>query len=160
MAHDTLRVADSDANRGHFGSQDAGEVHGTSGYPLMRVVVLMAVRSHLLTAASFGPYNIDERTYARALWGSVPDHSLVLVDRNYLQADVLIPMMSGGTQRHWMTRAKSNTVFRQIRKLGSETTSSRWRSARKPGRRTSRCQRTSMCRQSATNEKGFSRKSC
>ena len=115
----TLRVADSDANRGHFGGQDAGEVHGTSGYPLMRVVVLMAVRSHLLTAASFGPYNIDERTYARALWGSVPDHSLVLVDRNYLQADVLIPMMSGGTQRHWMTRAKSNTVFRQIRKLGS-----------------------------------------
>ena len=114
----TLRVADSDANRGHFGGQDAGEVHGTSGYPLMRVVVLMAVRSHLLTAASFGPYNIDERTYARALWGSVPDHSLVLVDRT-IQADVLIPMMSGGTQRHWMTRAKSNTVFRQIRKLGS-----------------------------------------
>lgn len=115
----TLRVADSDVNRAHFGGQDAGEVHGTSGYPLMRVVVLMAVRSHLLTAASFGPYNIDERTYARALWGSVPDHSLVLVDRAYLQADVLIPMMSVGTQRHWMTRAKSSTVFRQIRRLGS-----------------------------------------
>ena len=115
----TLRVADSDVNRAHFGGQDAGEVHGTSGYPLMRVVVLMAVRSHLLTAASFGPYNIDERTYARALWGSVPDHSLVLVDRNYLQADVLIPMMSVGTQRHWMTRAKSNTMFRQIRRLGA-----------------------------------------
>ena len=114
----TLRVADSADNRSHFGGQDAGEKHGTSGYPLMRVVVLMAVRSHLVTAASFGPYGIDERTYARSLWGSVPDHSLVLVDRNYLQADVLIPMMTTGTERHWMTRAKSNTQFRQIRRLG------------------------------------------
>lgn len=114
----TLRVADSPDNRSHFGGQDAGEKHGTSGYPLMRVVVLMAVRSHLVTAASFGPYNIDERTYARSLWGSVPDHSLVLVDRNYLQAEVLVPMMTTGTERHWMTRAKSNTQFRQIRRLG------------------------------------------
>jgi len=114
----TLRVADSADNRSHFGGQEAGGNHGTSGYPLMRVVVLMAVRSHLVTAASFGPYGIDERSYARSLWGSVPDHSLVLVDRNYLQADVLVPMMTMGTERHWMTRAKSNTQFRQIRRLG------------------------------------------
>lgn len=114
----TMRVADSVENRSHFGSQNAGEVHGISGYPLMRVVVLMAVRSHLLAAATFGPVGIDERVYARSLWQSLPDHSLVLVDRHHLQADVLIPIMTTGTQRHWLSRAKSSTSFRHIRKLG------------------------------------------
>jgi hypothetical protein len=120
----TLRVADSAENRAHFGSQDPGRHRGgregrTSGYPLLRLVVVMALRSHEITAASFGPYRVDERSYARALWGSVPDHSLVLLDRNYLQASVLVPLMAGERERHWLTRAKSTTKFRQIRRLGA-----------------------------------------
>lgn len=119
----TLRVADSPANRAHFGGQDSGRHDGgraerMSGYPLMRVVVLMALRSHLLAGASFGPYGVDERSYAKALWETVPDRSLVLVDRGYLQADVLVPLMSTGTSRHWLTRARSTTKYRVIRRLG------------------------------------------
>lgn len=119
----TLRVADSVENRDHFGGQDSGRHEGgreerQSGYPLMRLVVLMALRSHLLAAAAFGPYAVDERTYAASLWDTVPDHSLVLVDRHYLQANLLVPLTSKGTQRHWITRAKSNTKFRSIRRLG------------------------------------------
>lgn len=119
----TLRVADSAENRAFFGGHDSGRHQGgrdhrTSGYPIMRAVALMAVRSHLLAAATFGPYAVDERKYARSLWGSVPDRSLVLVDRNYLQADVLVPLMTTGSERHWMTRAKSTTKFRSIRRLG------------------------------------------
>lgn len=114
----TLRVADSEENRAHFGDQFAGDHHGVSGYPLMRVVVLMAVRSHLLAAASFGPYSIDERRYAESLWASVPDRSLVLIDRNYLQANVLVPLMTKGSERHWITRATARTTFRSIRRLG------------------------------------------
>ncbi len=119
----TLRVADSAANRDHFGGHDSGRHTGgrderTSGYPLMRVVVLMALRSHLLAGALFGPYAVDERTYAKALWDTVPDHSLVLIDRGFLQADVLVPLMSTGTSRHWVTRAKSTTTYRLIRRLG------------------------------------------
>jgi hypothetical protein len=120
----TLRVADSPANRGHFGGHDSGRHDGgrderMSGYPLMRVVVLMALRSHLLAGASFGPYGVDERSYAKALWETVPDRSLVLVDRGYLQADVLVPLMSTGTSRHWLTRARSTTKYRVIRRLGA-----------------------------------------
>lgn len=119
----TLRVADSVENRDHFGGQDSGRHEGgreerQSGYPLMRLVVLMALRSHLLAAAAFGPYAVDERSYAASLWDTVPDHSLVLVDRHYLQANVLVPLTSKGAQRHWITRAKSNTKFRSIRRLG------------------------------------------
>jgi hypothetical protein len=67
----------------------------------------MALRSHLLAAAVFGPYAIDERAYAASLWETIPDHSLVLVDRHYLQANVLVPLTTKRTERHWITRAKS-----------------------------------------------------
>lgn len=121
----TLRVADSDVNRAHFGSQNSGRHAGgrdarVSGYPLMRVVVLMAPRSHLIAAASFGPYALDERAYARSLWNTVPDRSLVLVDRHYLQAGVLVPLTAQGSERHWLTRAKSNTKYTLIRRLGAD----------------------------------------
>jgi hypothetical protein len=119
----TLRVADSVDNRAHFGGHDAGRHEGgrderISGYPLMRLVVVMALRSHLLAAATFGPYGVDERAYAASLWDTVPDHSLVLLDRNYLQANVLVPLMTRGTERHWLTRAKSTTRYAVIRRLG------------------------------------------
>jgi len=119
----TLRVADSQENRDHFGGQDSGRHDGgrderESGYPLMRLVVVMALRSHLLAAGVFGPYLTDERSYAASLWSSVPDRSLVLIDRHYLQANVLVPLVTAGHERNWLTRGKSNTKFRLIRKLG------------------------------------------
>jgi hypothetical protein len=120
----TLRVADSDANRAHFGGHSSGRHHGgrderISGYPLMRVVVLMALRSHLLAGAAFGPYATDERVFARPLLDDVPDSSLLLVDRNYLQADILISLMTRGHNRHWMTRVKSTTKYRVLKRFGA-----------------------------------------
>lgn len=50
----TFRVPDSEKNREHFGLGSGGD-RGESGYPLVRMSALMAVRSHLLAAASFGP---------------------------------------------------------------------------------------------------------
>ncbi|MDB4952983.1 MAG: transposase family protein [Myxococcales bacterium] len=74
----TLRVADSVENRDQFGSAKTGPHQGgrherVGGYPLMRIVVLMAPGSHLLATAACGPYGTDERGYTRSLWGSVPD---------------------------------------------------------------------------------------
>ncbi len=119
----TLRVADSVENRAHFGGQDSGRHEGgrderQSGYPLMKLVVVMSLRSHLLAAAVFGPFATDERTYAVSLWDTIPDRSLVLIDRAYLQANVLVPLMTKGSERHWITRATSRTRFRVIRRLG------------------------------------------
>jgi hypothetical protein len=85
----------------------------------MRLVVVMALRSHVLAGAVFGPFATDERTYAAALWSSIPDRSLVLIDRHHLQASVLVPLMTTGTDRHWMTRTKSSTKFSSIRRLGA-----------------------------------------
>jgi len=113
----TLRIPDSDENRDQFGSQNAGK-RGDTGYPMVRLVAVMALRSHLLAGVCFGPYKTDERQYAKALWSSIPENSLVLLDRNYLQASALVGLTS--TNRHWMTPAKSNTKWTVLKTLGTD----------------------------------------
>ena len=114
----TVRVPDSQENRDHFGGQ-RGRDGGFSGYPLARVVTLMALRSHLIAAATFGPWG-DERPYARELWPQVPNDALAIVDRNFLAANILIPLTSHGNNRHWLTRATARTAWRVVKKLGRD----------------------------------------
>jgi hypothetical protein len=114
----TLRVPDSDENRAFFGGQPAGDGRGDAGYPQLRLVTLMALRSHTLAGATFGPYGNDERTYAANLWPSVPNDSLTIVDRNYLAATILMPLERDGHNRHWLTRATSRTTWRVVREFG------------------------------------------
>jgi hypothetical protein len=112
----TLRVADSAENRAHFGGP-SGE-RGDSGYPLVRVTTLMALRSHILAAADFWPYSESEIVLSAFLWRAVPDDSLVLVDRGFLAAGILVPLAHEGRNRHWLTRAKSTTKWRVVKRLG------------------------------------------
>lgn len=114
----TARIPDSPDNRGFFGSQSAGEKKGLSGYPLARIVTLMALRSHLVVAAAIGPY-ADERPMAVTLWPKLPSNSLAIVDRNFLAANILLPLESSGESRHWLTRAKSSSKWKVLKKLGA-----------------------------------------
>lgn len=112
----TLRVPDSDENRAHFGGQETHR--GPSGYPQVRAVTLMALRSHLLLAAGFGPYAISELEHAAELWPKTPRETLLIVDRGFLAANILIPVRESG--RHWLTRAKKNSSWRVVERLGKE----------------------------------------
>jgi hypothetical protein len=112
----TLRVPDSAQNAEHFGY--AKSVRGESAYPLVRIVELMALRSHLLAAVAFGPFQTGEVTYAADLWRSVPNDSLTAIDRGFFAAGILIPLARDGSNRHWMTRAKKNLRCRNVRRLG------------------------------------------
>jgi hypothetical protein len=112
----TLRVADSAENRAYFGG--ASGKRGDSGYPLVRVAALMALRSHIMAAAEFGPYSDSEIVLSAFLWRAVPDHSLVVVDRGFLAAGILVPLARDGQNRHWLTRAKSTTKWRVLQRLG------------------------------------------
>lgn len=115
----TLRVPDSQENREHFGLASGGH-RGPSGYPLVRVVGLMALRSHELAAASFGPYSKGEHHYAADLWPCVPEHSLVLMDRGFWSAGILLPLQEGAPERHWLVRAKSDMGGRRIKRLSAK----------------------------------------
>ena len=71
----------------------------------------MALRSHLLAEVRFGPYSTGEVTYAKDIWQTIPNHSLTIEDRGFLNAGALIPLAAHGENCHWMTRAKSNTAM-------------------------------------------------
>jgi hypothetical protein len=113
----SVRAPDSPENRAAFGGHSGGE-RGDSAYPLVRLVVLMALRSHLLADVRFGRFARGELDLAKRLWAQLPDHSLTLVDRNFLSAAVLFAITRGGTQRHWLLRLKCNTHYRVVRALG------------------------------------------
>jgi hypothetical protein len=112
----TLRVADSPDNREHFGGSSGQR--GESGYPLVRIATLMALRSHLMASVEFGPYADSEIVLSSALWKEVPDDSLMIVDRGFLAAGILLPLNRDGKNRHWLTRAKSTTRWRVLKTLG------------------------------------------
>jgi hypothetical protein len=113
----TLRVPDSKDNAGYFGYSHS--VRGESAYPMVRVVGLMALRSHLLAAVTFGPYETGEISYAVNLWSSVPRDSLTIVDRGFLSARILIALGRDGTNRHWLIRTKKSQRWRVLKRLGS-----------------------------------------
>jgi hypothetical protein len=115
----TMRVPDSPENRAAFGGQDAGGGRGPSGYPQVRVVAMMALRSHLLSAFRFADYHTGETTLARDVWQEVPENSLVLVDRGFLVKKDLINLELSGN-RHWLTRSKANTKWSVLEKLGKD----------------------------------------
>jgi hypothetical protein len=114
----TLRVPDSDVNREHFGL--ARGQRADSAYPMVRLVAVMAVRSHLLAAASFGPYAESEHQLAVELWKEIPDDSLTILDRNFLSAKILLDLQNGGSNRNWLIRAKSNSKWTEIETLGAD----------------------------------------
>lgn len=115
----TMRVADSPENRATFGGQNAGGGRGESGYPQVRVVAMMALRSHVLSGVRFADYHTGETTLARDIWNEVPEESLVIVDRNFLVKRDLIHLETSGN-RHWLSRTKVNTKWAVREKLGKD----------------------------------------
>lgn len=114
----TLRVPDSRENWKAFGGQHGNGLRNGSAYPTVRLLGLMALRSHLLAGLVFADYATGEMTLAKELWRELPDDSLTVVDRNFLVAHWLVALVNSGRNRHWMTRAKSTTRLRTVRRLG------------------------------------------
>jgi len=112
----TLRVPDSPENWQAFGGSEGNGVRAGSAYPTVRVAALMAVRAHLLAAMRFDAFDVGELTLAKTLWEEIPRDSLTLVDRNFLLGVELSQLAADGTNRHWMTRAKSTTKLRVVQR--------------------------------------------
>jgi hypothetical protein len=116
----TLRVHDSDENREVFGGQRCDETKGDSGYPMARIVALMALRSHLILAASIDGYAAaSELALTPRLLKQIPDNSLTVLDRNFVSPLTLLPISTHGANRHWLTRAKSNAAMKTVEHFGA-----------------------------------------
>jgi hypothetical protein len=114
----TQRVPDSPENWKAFGGQCGNGTRNGSAYPLVRLVAVMALRSHLLSALYFGEYAAGETSLCDEFWHELPDDSLTIADRNFLVANDLTQLARSGKNRHWLTRAKSTTRLRVIKRLG------------------------------------------
>lgn len=113
----SVRVPDSEENASQFGY--AKSVRGESAYPLVRLVALMALRSHLLAAAAFGRYDKGEYTYAEPLWNELPRDSLCVVDRNFFSAALLLRLHDPAKNKHWLIRTKERVQMRVIERFAT-----------------------------------------
>jgi hypothetical protein len=105
-------LPDSEENRREFGVWTG---RGEGSNPLVRLVVLVALRSHLLAAASFASYrDTSELHHATAVVDHVPPQSLTILDALYMGAAFLLGIEKRGDGRHWMTPAKKNTRMRVL----------------------------------------------
>jgi hypothetical protein len=109
-------VPDTEENENAFGRPGTGR--GKSAYPQVRLVALLVLRSHLLAGLALGRCDEGELTLAEPLLESLPDSSLTVMDRAYLSAYHLHHIQSSGTNRHWLTRAKTKLNVKAIRRLG------------------------------------------
>lgn len=115
----TLSVPDTDENREAFCLPATGR--GQSGYPKVRLVSLMAARSHVLVDAAIGPFHgkkTAEPVIAKPLWDKVPDNALLIADRNFIDYAQFFRFASTGTERHWLVRMKKNLKTKTLETLG------------------------------------------
>jgi len=112
-----LRIANTPENEEAFGRPGSSR-GGGAAYPQLRLVTLMALRTHLLAGLALGPYRTGEVTLAETLWGRIPDDSLTILDRGFLSYGLLYRLQTQGRSRHWLIRAKAKLKWRVLRRLG------------------------------------------
>ena len=78
-----MTVADSTANLAVFTKQRGGVADGSTSYPMLRLVALVACGTRSIIDAVFGPISSGETTYTLSLLRSLHAGMLVLADRNF-----------------------------------------------------------------------------
>lgn len=83
----TMACADTGANTGV--ATRGGGYHGGTGYPLVRLLVLVGCGTRTVIDAVFGPLTCGETTYAARLLSSLHAGMIVLADRNFAAAKLI-----------------------------------------------------------------------
>lgn len=109
----SMFVADSPANLTRYGRQTGS--HGGSGYPMLRLVAVVACGTRTVIDAVFGPYATGELSYAPRLLGCLRPGMLLLADRNFAAADLIGRL--AGTGAHLLVRCKDSRQLPPIRRL-------------------------------------------
>lgn len=103
----TMNTPDSPANLAEYAKHRCN--NGGSGYPLLRLTVLVACGTRSVIDAVFGPTATGEITHAHQLGRSLRTGMLLLLDRNYAARDLITALAATGTEI--MVRLKTNRVM-------------------------------------------------
>jgi len=117
----TLSVVDTAENRSEFGGPT--NQHGDSGYPQIRLMVMMATSSHVVVDAAFAGYSgkgTGEKTLVRGMALNRPDRSVVLFDAGLFDSAELWAHQSAGQKRHWLGRIKGDQSYKVIEVFGPD----------------------------------------
>jgi hypothetical protein len=109
----TLFVPDSPANLTRFPYQGGG--NGPSGYPMLRLMAVVACGTRTVIDIAFGSWRVGETSMAPRLFGCLRPGMLVLADRNFAAADVITRIASTGADL--LIRAKNSRVLPSITHL-------------------------------------------
>ncbi len=108
----TMSVPDSPANLAVYGRQTGS--HGGSGYPLLRLVAVVACGSRTVIDAVFGPIGVGEIRYAPRLVGCLRPGMLLLADRNFAVKDLAEQIHAAGADL--LIRCKDNRNLPAIKR--------------------------------------------
>jgi hypothetical protein len=107
----TMTIPDGARNLAAYTKQ-AGN-HGGSGYPLLRLVALVACGTRTIIDAAFGPTSLGETGYTRRLARSLTAGMIVLLDRGFDDAKLLEALAA--TDAHLLVRLKRNRKLPVLR---------------------------------------------
>jgi hypothetical protein len=102
-----LSCADTEANRAIY-RRSRGN-HGGSGYPLIRLLTVVACGTRTVIDAVFGSDRVGEISYAHHLLGGLRAGMIVLADRNFAVNAWIIAV--AGTGADVLVRVKTNRVL-------------------------------------------------
>ena len=90
----TMCCPDSAANLRRF--RHGGGHHGGTGYPMLRLLALVACGTRTVIDATFGSTSVGETTYALNLVPALRRGMIVLADRNFAAANVVTAIAGSG----------------------------------------------------------------
>ena len=100
----SLFTPDTPANLAAFGRVGGG--NGPSGYPMLRMLTVVACGTRTVLDAVFGTLSMGETNYAPKLLGCLHQGMLLLADRNFAAADLIEQVAATGADL--LFRVKTN----------------------------------------------------
>jgi hypothetical protein len=110
----SMFVPDSASNLAAYGGQSGS--HGGSGYPMLRLLAVVACGTRTVIDVVFGPYRIGETSYAPDVLRCLRPGMLLLADRNFAVTALAAQIHTTGAGL--LIRAKNS---RRLPRIGSLT---------------------------------------
>lgn len=108
-----FRTPDKPELREYYGSANTSTKR-QNAYPVMRLVALMNLGSHILLNAVTAPYRQSETVLAHSMLATIPDNSITLFDKLFYSEDLLLTLNQKGCNRHWLLPAWKNIASEMI----------------------------------------------
>ena len=112
----TLRVADTVGNEEVYGRP--GSSRSPAAYPQARLVAIVGVGCRMVLDFVVGTLAQSEQVLAQMLLGNLPDRSLLILDRGFVNYAIFARIIQTGAEHYFLCRAKKGLKAKIVRELG------------------------------------------